>query len=114
MPFSTTNAVIDPEREPPEAEPDTSAAAAVRRYTTRTSASGPFVIHIFVPFAIHPPSVRTAPARIDPRTSEPASASLMASAPTCVPDSNPGNHRARWSGVPCSHRLCTHRLECAA
>ena len=36
--------------------------------------------------------------RIEPRTSEPASASLIASAPTCSPDRSAGSHRAPLLG----------------
>src|SRR4051812_2324341 len=104
IPRSTTNAVIG----------HGSVASSVRMYTTTTSASGPFVIHIFVPFASQPPSARRAAHRIEPRTSEPAPASLIARAPRCSPDSRPGNHRVRCSAVPFDHRLCTQRLECAA
>ena len=57
----------------------------VRMYTISTSASGPFVIHIFEPFASQPPSTRSARHDIDPITSEPASASLIASAPHARP-----------------------------
>ena len=41
-------------------------AIAVRMYTTNTSASGPFVIHIFEPFATQPPSARSARQRHRP------------------------------------------------
>ena len=64
-------------------------------YTTNTSASGPFVIHIFEPVATHPPSARSARQAIDPITSEPASASLIAKAPTCSPESRAGSQRVR-------------------
>src|SRR3954447_24559060 len=104
IPRSTTNAVIG----------HGSVASSVRMYTTTTSASGPFVIHIFVPFASQPPSARRAAHRIEPRTSEPAPTSLIARAPRWSPDSRPGNHRVRCSAVPFDHRLCTQRLECAA
>ncbi len=79
-----------------------------------TSASGPFVIHIFDPFATHPPSTGSARHDIDPITSDPASASLIAKAPTCSPVSSFGSQRSRCSCVPLAHRLCTHKLECAA
>ena len=54
----------------------------------QTSAWGPFVIHILVPLATHPPSTRRRGSASTPTTSEPASASLIASAPTCSPESS--------------------------
>ena len=105
MSRSTTNAVTDD---------DPWSAGAVRMYTTNTSASGPFVIHIFEPFATQPSSVRSARHAIEPSTSEPAPASLIARAPTCWPDNRSGSHLARCSLVPLAQRLCTHRLEWAA
>ena len=104
MPRSITNAVTDRSR----------SIGAVRMYTMSTSASGPFVIHIFEPFASHPPAAGSARHDIEPITSDPASASLIASAPTCSPLSRQGSHRACCSGVPLTHRLCTQRFECAA
>ena len=80
--------------------------APVRMYTTNTSASGPLVIHIFEPSATQPSSLRSARHAIEPMTSDPAPASLIASAPTCSPESSLGSHRSRCSFVPLAQRLC--------
>ena len=76
MPFSTMNAVM---------QRDPAGRCAVRMYTSSTSASGPLVIHIFEPFAIHTSPCCSARQLIEPTTSEPAPGSLIASAPTNSP-----------------------------
>ena len=105
MPRSITNAVIDA---------DPSSGGAVRMYTTSTSASGPFVIHIFVPFAtsLHrdvPPDTPSRRSRRSRRRSRSSRARRRARR-----SADAEATAARCSGVPCAQRLCTHRFECAA
>src|SRR5687768_3800563 len=79
----------------------------------RTSASGPLVIHIFVPLAIQRSPLRSALHAMEPTTSEPAPGSLIASAPTNAPEQSFGRYLRRCDSLPLRYRLFTHRLECA-
>src|SRR5690606_3738712 len=104
MPRSTMKAVM--QRLP-------ASLPAVRMYTSSTSASGPLVIHILLPLAIHTPSRSSALQRMEPTTSEPAPGSLIASAPFHSPLQSFGRYLRRWASLPLRNRLDTHRLECA-
>ena len=71
--------------------------------TTCTSAIPPFVMKIFWPLSTHSPFLRTARVFIDD-TSEPASGSVTANAPSAGLSGVPkqaGIHVAICSGVPC-------------
>jgi len=76
------------------------------------SASGPFVIHILLPSSVHPPGQRVARVRIE-TTSDPAPGSLIASAPTCSPETSFGRYLCFWSSLPLRRIWLTHRFECA-
>src|SRR5690242_5289555 len=104
-PFSTMKALMHLE---PASLP------AVRMYTTATSASGPLVIHILLPLAIHWPPFFSARQLMEPTTSEPAPGSDMARAPTHSPEQSLGRYLLRCSSVPFRYRLFMHRLEWAA
>src|SRR3954471_4635420 len=78
-----------------------------------TSASGPLVIHILEPFAIHRSPRFSALQAMEPTTSEPAPGSLMASAPTNSPEQSFGRYLRRCASEPLRKRLLTHRLEWA-
>ena len=106
MPRSTTNAVIG---DAP------SASVAVRMYTTSTSASGPFVIHIFEPFATHPPSARSRRAAHRPdHVGAGVGLAHRERADVLSREQRRQPPRALLRSVPLAHRLWTHRFECAA
>ena len=88
-PRSTMKAVI----------PREAAVESVFAYTISVSASGPFVIHILVPFKTKTPPRLSARNRML-TTSDPASVSLMASAPTCSPLISLGRNFRFCSLVP--------------
>src|SRR4029079_14733972 len=78
-----------------------------------TSASGPFVIHILLPFAIQRSPCSSARQVIDPTTSEPAPGSLIASAPTHSPLHSFGRYFCFCAAPALWLMFCTHRFECA-
>jgi len=82
--FSTRNAVI---------------FSPVLAYTTKTSASGPLVIHILLPFKIHLSPYFSALVFIEV-TSDPALGSDIAKAPIVSPYNNLGKYFSFYSGVP--------------
>ena len=89
-PFSTMNPVI-----PPRAPLDRSFAA----YTTTTSAIGPLVTQIFVPFRIQQPFRRVALVWID-AASDPLDGSVSENAAIFRPAVRSGRYRRFWSSVP--------------
>lgn len=72
-----------------------------------------FVIHIFVPLRIYPPSEALA-VTFMLTTSEPAECSDMANAPTFWPEIRPGSSRAFCSSDPLSINWLMQSCECAA
>ena len=101
-PFSMMKAVMP--RDP--------ALTSVLAYTTKTSASGPLVIHILLPLRTNLPPLNSALSRML-TTSEPAPGSDIAKAPTCSPEISRGRYFRFCSALPLRLIWFTHRLECA-
>src|SRR5256885_12986572 len=77
-----------------------------------SSASGPLVIHILLPFRTNFPLRYSARVFIE-TTSEPEPGSDMASAPTQLPATSLGRYLRFWASVPFRRIWLTQRLECA-
>ena len=69
--------------------------------TVQTSAIGPLVMKILVPFNTQSSPSRTAVVQIAPE-SDPASGSVDAHAPISEPSHSPGSQRCRCCSVPCN------------
>src|SRR5581483_4311726 len=72
---------------------------SLRAQTVATSATVPFVIHIFDPFKIQSEPSRRAVVRIDPG-SEPESGSVRPKQPMIEPSCMPVRKRCFWSSEP--------------
>ena len=79
--------------------------------TTKTSAMGEFVIHIFVPSSTQPPGTRRARVFMPPG-SEPASGSVSPKQPTSSPWRAAGGTSARCASVPNAWIGNMTRLDC--
>ena len=90
MSFSTINADI----------PFEPAEGSVLAYIIRTSASGPFVIHIFVPFNRYVLLPCFSACNDIETTSDPEFGSLIAKAPIFFPEHNSGKYLFFCSWVP--------------
>src|SRR6478609_9663408 len=88
------------------------AATSVFAYTTRTSASGPLVIHILLPLRTYRSPLRSARRRML-TTSDPELGSLIASAPTCSPEISFGKYLRFCASLPLRLIWLTHKFECA-
>ncbi len=75
------------------------APSSLRAQTVATSATVPFVIHIFEPFKIQSEPSRFAVVRIDPG-SEPASGSVNPKQPIASPSCIGGSQRCFCSSLP--------------
>ncbi len=80
--------------------------------TVQTSAIGPLVMKIFVPFRTKSSPSRTAVVRIA-AASLPASGSVDAQAPISEPSHRPGSQRCCSCGVPCSQIGTLPITQCA-